>query len=122
MIFAAGIGSRLKPLTNNKPKALVLLGGKSLLQHTIEKLIKASVSEIVINIHHFPYLMRQTIEKLDYPGIKFLISDETTELLDTGGGLLKAANMLTGDTPFIVHNVDVISDIDLRQIDRKSVV
>ena len=116
MIFAAGIGSRLRPLTNHLPKALVLLGGKSLLQHTIEKLIKASVSEIVINIHHFPDIMRQAIEKLDYPEVKFHISDETTELLDTGGGLLKAADLLRGDAPFIAHNVDVISDIDLRQM------
>lgn len=113
MIFAAGLGTRLKPLTDDKPKALVKLAGKTLLQRTIEKLIKTGVTYIVINIHHFPELMRKAIDKLDYPGIEFIISDESTRLYDTGGGLLKAAKHLDGTHPFIVHNVDIVSNINL---------
>jgi N-acetyl-alpha-D-muramate 1-phosphate uridylyltransferase len=116
MIFAAGLGTRLKPLTESRPKALVELEGKTMLERTVEKLIQASVKEIVINIHHFPELMHNAINNFSYPEVNFLISDESTELLDTGGGLLKASRWLNGNEPFIVHNVDVVSDIDLEEM------
>lgn len=116
MIFAAGLGTRLRPLTEHKPKALVSLMGKTLLQHTIEKLIRAGVRKIVINIHHFAPLMVQCISRLQYPQVELLLSNETELLLDTGGGLLKARDMLQDGNPLIVHNVDVISDIDLQQM------
>ena len=116
MIFAAGLGTRLAPLTTDRPKALVKAGGKTMLERTVEKLVKSGISRIIINIHHFPHLMQNAIEALSFKGVEFIISDERHELLDTGGGLLKAAAYLKGDKPFIVHNVDVISDIDLMRM------
>jgi NDP-sugar pyrophosphorylase family protein len=116
MIFAAGLGTRLAPLTDDRPKALVELCGKTMLERTVDKLIRSGIRRIIVNIHHFPQKMRAAIDALDYEGVEFIISDESGELLDTGGGLLKAAEHLKGNRPFIVHNVDVISDIDLRQM------
>ncbi len=116
MIFAAGLGTRLAPLTSNRPKALVEPAGKIMLQRTAEKLIKSGIRRIIVNIHHFPEKMRAAIDALHYDGVEFIISDESEELLDTGGGLLKAAEHLKGEKPFIVHNVDVISDIDLQEM------
>ena len=116
MIFAAGLGTRLAPLTTDRPKALVKAGGKTMLERTVEKLVKSGISRIIINIHHFPHLMQNAIEALSFKGVEFIISDESEVLLDTGGGLLKAAEHLRGKKPFIVHNVDVISDIDLQQM------
>jgi N-acetyl-alpha-D-muramate 1-phosphate uridylyltransferase len=113
MIFAAGLGTRLHPLTHDRPKGLVELCGKTLLQRTIDKLTGAGVSRIVVNIHHFPGLMREALDTIDNHGAEIMISDESHLLLDTGGGLTKAAPYLEGDNPFIVHNVDVVSDIDL---------
>lgn len=116
MIFAAGLGTRLQPLTDRLPKALVELEGKTLLQRTVDKLLRHGISYIVINIHHFPDLMRKAIEDLDTAGAQVFISDESGLLLDTGGGLLKAADHFRGDEPFLIHNVDVISDINLDQM------
>ena len=116
MIFAAGLGTRLAPLTDDRPKALVELAGNTMLERTVDKLIRSGIRRIILNIHHFPEKMRAAIDALNYEGVEFIISDESGELLDTGGGLLKAADHLKGDQPFIVHNVDVISDIDLRQV------
>jgi len=121
MIFAAGLGTRLQPLTNDRPKALVELCGKTLLQRTIDKLTGAGITYIVINIHHFPELMRREIDRIRNHGAQISISDESGLLLDTGGGLLKAAQQLDGDQPFIVHNVDVVSDIDLAEMYRKHI-
>jgi len=116
MIFAAGLGTRLAPLTSDRPKALVDAAGKTMLQRTAEKLIKSGIRRIIVNIHHFPEKMSAAIDALHYDGVEFIISDESEELLDTGGGLLKAAEHLKGEKPFIVHNVDVISDIDLQKM------
>ena len=116
MIFAAGLGTRLAPLTDNKPKALVELEGKSLLQRCVERLSKAGITRIVINIHHFPELMQQAVDQISITGVELLVSDESNELLDTGGGLLKAAQYLRESGPFLVHNVDVISDINLEDM------
>ena len=111
MIFAAGLGTRLRPLTNDRPKALVEFNGKTLLEHTIEKLRVVGVSEIVVNVHHFADLLIDFLHSKDF-GVKIVISDERDLLLDTGGGLLKASQYLS-DAPFFVHNVDILSDIDL---------
>lgn len=116
MIFAAGLGTRLMPLTTHKPKALVELNGKTLLQRAVDKLTHAGIRFIVINIHHFPDLMKEAINQLQTNGAEIIVSDESDILLDTGGGLTKAAEHLKGDSPFILHNVDVISDINLKEM------
>lgn len=113
MIFAAGKGTRLKPLTDNTPKALVKVNGISMLELIIGKLISIGVDEIIINVH---YLADQIIDFLHSKnnfGIRIEISDESDELLDTGGGLKKASWFFDDPEPFILHNVDIISDIDL---------
>lgn len=114
MILAAGLGTRLKPFTDDKPKALVKIGDKTLLEHTILKLKENGFTEIVVNVHHFAQLVIDFLNSNDF-GVKIHISDESDWLLDTGGGILKASNFLNGDEPFLVHNVDIITDIDLNQ-------
>jgi len=113
MIFAAGIGKRLQPISEHTPKALVRLGEKTMLELVAEKLIRFGVTSIVVNIHHHPQKMREFISGMKYPGVEFVVSDESDLLLDTGGGLLKAKEHLAGSDPFILHNVDVLSDINL---------
>ncbi len=116
MIFAAGIGNRLKPFTDNKPKALVSMHGKPMLQWVIEKLVNAGACRIVINVHHFPAMMESFISELNYPGVVLQISDETQELLDTGGGLKKAVKFLNNQEVTVLHNVDIVSDINLKDL------
>ncbi len=116
MIFAAGLGTRLQPFTTNKPKALVEVNGKPMLLHVAEKLMTAGVKHIIVNVHHHAAQLRNFIETRHFPGARFQVSDETDELLDTGGGLKKAASMLDGDRPFLVYNVDVLCDIDLKAL------
>jgi NDP-sugar pyrophosphorylase family protein len=116
MIFAAGLGTRLKPLTNQLPKALVQVGGKALLQHAIDKLVNAGFDEIVINVHHFSDMIREFLKKNMNFGIRIHISDESDALLDTGGGLMKAAEWLKGDEPFLVYNVDILCNLDLKML------
>jgi N-acetyl-alpha-D-muramate 1-phosphate uridylyltransferase len=113
MILAAGLGTRMKPYTDDKPKALVQIGEHTLLEHTIFKLAESGFDEIVVNVHHFSHMIIDFLNSHDF-GVKIHISDESERLLDTGGGILKAANFLDGDAPFLVHNVDIITDIDLR--------
>jgi NDP-sugar pyrophosphorylase family protein len=113
MIFAAGLGTRLYPFTANGPKALVEVGGKSLLQRAIEKVSAAGYTELVINIHHFGEQIIDFLKANHNFGISISISDERDQLLDTGGGILKASQWLKGNEPFLVYNVDVLSDIDL---------
>lgn len=112
MVFAAGLGTRLKDETSLKPKALVEVGGKPLLFHAIEKLKNAGITEIVINVHHFAGQVIQYVNSTDF-GIKIHISDERDLLLDTGGGLKNAACFLTGNEPVLIYNVDILSNIDL---------
>ena len=114
MIFAAGLGTRLKAETSNKPKALVEVGGKTLLQRVIEKLKEGGIDEMVVNIHHFPEMMTEWINSHEF-GIPIHISDESGGLLDTGGGLKKAASFFTGNNPVLVHNVDILSNIDMKR-------
>lgn len=116
MIFAAGLGTRLKPLTDTMPKALVPVAGKPLLQHTIEKLTAAGFDEIIINIHHFADQIINFIETNRSFGIRIAFSDERAQLLDTGGGIKKAAWFFDDDRPFLVHNVDILSTVDLREV------
>ncbi len=115
MIFAAGLGTRLRPLTNDKPKALVEVCGKTLLQHSIEMLIKNGVTHVVVNVHHFADMMKKYISNLKYD-IDIQISDETDLLLDTGGGLKKAIGMFSGKEPIMITNVDILTNIDMQKM------
>lgn len=116
MIFAAGIGSRLRPITDSIPKALVPVGGVPMLQRTLLRLKEAGFDDVTINIHHFGQQIIDFLQQHDFFGMDIHISDERDELLDTGGGILKARPFLEGNAPFLVHNVDILSDIDLGQV------
>ena len=122
MIFAAGLGTRLKPLTDNMPKALVPLAGKTLLQWQIERLKAAGITDIVVNVHHFPDMIINYLRENDNFGCNIAVSDEREMLLETGGGLRKAQSLLSGvgscgadneDEPILVCNVDILSNIDI---------
>jgi MurNAc alpha-1-phosphate uridylyltransferase len=113
MIFAAGLGTRLQPLTDSKPKALIEIGGITLLEITIQKLIKFGYNDIIINIHHHATKIIRFLEEKQCFGARINISDESDQLLDTGGGLKKAAHFLESYSPVILHNVDILSDVNL---------
>jgi NDP-sugar pyrophosphorylase family protein len=115
MILAAGLGRRLKPLTDSTPKSLVPLAGKPLLFYIIEKLIAAGINQIIINVHHFAETIIKYVEQNKKFGIEIVFSHEET-LLDTGGGLKKASWFFDDGQSFILHNVDVLSGIDLSQM------
>lgn len=116
LVFAAGLGTRLRPLTNDRPKAMVEVHGKPLLAHVIEKLRKAGYTEVVINVHHFGEQIIDYIQSHPVDGMKFIISDERTQLLDTGGGIRQAGNLFTQDgKPFLIHNVDIFSNLDVKE-------
>ncbi len=117
MVFAAGLGTRLRPLTNDRPKALVEIGGSTLLEITLRRLRSFGVTDAIVNVHHFADMVTDYLRSRDF-GIRIEISREDV-LLDTGGGLKKAAWFFLDDgseEPFIVHNVDVLSAIDLRSM------
>lgn len=116
MIFAAGTGSRLKPLTDTKPKALIEVGGKPLLQHVIEKLKASGFTYIVINVHHLADQIIDFLHANGNFGIAIHIADERDYLLDTGGGIKNARHLLEGEEPFLVHNVDILSNVDLKEV------
>lgn len=113
MIFAAGLGTRLQPLTNDRPKALVEYKGKMLLQHVIEKMKEVHVDRLVINVHHYADQVEAFLREHDYFGMDIRISDERACLLDTGGGLLKAKDLFLPGHPVLIHNVDIRSDLSL---------
>ena len=113
MIFAAGLGTRLKPFTDNAPKALAPLAGKTLLYHVITGLRAAGVDEFVVNVHHFPDMIVSYLEN-EFNGLDIKVSDERDRLLETGGGIRRAEALLSGAGPFIVHNVDIVTDLDLK--------
>ena len=115
MIFAAGLGTRLLNETSDKPKALVEVSGKTLLQYTIEKLKNEGITEIVVNVHHFSEKIKTFLKENNF-GVQIYVSDESEKLLDTGGGLKKAAAFFTGNEPIIIHNVDIINNISLRKL------
>jgi len=116
MIFAAGLGTRLRPFTDSKPKALFPIHGKTLLELAIQKLKKYGFDEIVINVHHFPDMLRDFLKAKKNFGCNIFISSEDEELLNTGGGLKKAAQFLTGSQPFLVLNVDILTDLNLKHL------
>lgn len=113
MVFAAGLGTRLRPLTNDKPKALVEVAGKPMLRRVMENLVGYGFDDIVINVHHFGEQIIDYVKANNNFGVTVHISDERGELLDTGGGILKAREWLDGDEPFMVHNADILTDLDL---------
>ena len=115
LIFAAGLGTRLKPLTDNKPKALVEVYGEPLLAHVLRKLARSGYTEVVINVHHFGEQIIDYIGQHPIEGMDIRISDERTALLDTGGGIRQAGELFTQDgKPFLIHNVDIFSNLDLK--------
>ncbi len=116
MIFAAGLGTRLKPLTDSIPKALVPIAGKPLLEHVILKLKTAGFDEIIVNVHHFPDQIIDFLKANNNFGIRIEVSDEREQLLDTGGGIRKAKHFFDDGQPFLVHNVDILSDVDLQEL------
>ena len=119
MIFAAGLGTRLRPLTDTMPKALVPVCGKPLLAHVIEKLAASGYDDIVVNVHHFSGQIKDYLATHDF-GVKVSISDETSLLLETGGAIAHARPLLEASSqPFLVHNVDIISDLDLEWFRRE---
>ena len=121
MILAAGLGTRLRPLTNDRPKALVEINGRTLLEITVARLAAFGVTEIIINVHHFADMVVAYLKSKNNFGLRVEVSREDDLLLDTGGGLRKAAWFFLDDAtrpspcdePFLLHNVDVISNIDL---------
>jgi NDP-sugar pyrophosphorylase family protein len=124
MILAAGLGTRLRPLTDHRPKALVEINGRTLLEFTLSRLRKFGVSEVIINTHHFADMIQEYLQANDNFGLRIEVSREDI-LLDTGGGLKKAAHFFVGSSagdssrseePFIVHNVDVLSTVDLQRM------
>ncbi len=115
MILAAGYGTRLKPLTDNKPKALIEVQGAPLLEHAINYLKKFNFTDIVVNVHHFADQIIDFLKKKENFGINIQISDEREQLLDTGGGLKKAKQFFNNE-PFLVYNVDILSNINLHDL------
>ncbi len=116
MIFAAGRGTRLKPLTDTRPKALVEVGGVTLLELTLRRLAAAGITEAIVNLHHHGEQIPAFVERHGRFGLRRIEYSPEPELLDTGGGLKEAAWFFDDGQPFLVHNVDVLSDIDLRAL------
>lgn len=116
MILAAGLGTRLKPLTDNLPKALVSINNQTLLELLIKKLAASGFDKIIINVHHFADQITDYLSANKNFNVNLIISDEMQELLDTGGGLKKASWFFNDGKPFLVYNVDVISNIDLNKL------
>jgi NDP-sugar pyrophosphorylase family protein len=117
MVLAAGLGTRLRPLTNSRPKALVEVGGRSLLEITLSRLKSFDVRDVIVNVHHFPDMIVEYLKANENFGMHIEISREEV-LLDTGGGVKKAGWFFqnNSDKPFILHNVDVITNIDLHRM------
>lgn len=115
LIFAAGIGSRLRPFTDMHPKALVEVGGKPMLHHVINRMIEAGITDIVVNVHHFPEQIRDFLSTHQFDA-NIYISDESDMLLDTGGGILKALPLFDGDDIVLAHNADILSDINFKSL------
>ena len=116
MIFAAGLGTRLKPLTDTMPKALVRVGGQPLIWHVIMKLKAAGYERIVVNVHHFAQQIIDYLQANDNFGLDIRISDETSGLLETGGGIKKALPLFDSSEPILIHNVDILSNLDFNSL------
>lgn len=120
MIFAAGLGTRLKPLTDTMPKALVSVGGEPLIKRVLLRLADAGVGRVVVNVHHFASQIIQYLNENSF-GLDIAISDETSALLDTGGGIKHAAKLFDAENPVLIHNVDILSNVDLRKFYNQAV-
>lgn len=118
MVFAAGLGTRLKPLTDTMPKALVKVGGQPLLDLIVRQLQKAGYDRFVVNVHHFAQQIIDHVAAQDYAPLVH-ISDETAQLLETGGGLKKAAPLFRDDEPILIHNVDILDNVDYQWFSRQ---
>ncbi len=115
MIFAAGLGTRLKPLTDHTPKALIPVDRQPLLYHVIEKLKRVGVERIVVNVHHFADQIKDYLSNHSF-GVEMLISDESEHLLNTGGGVKHARTLFESDSPVLIHNVDILSNAELEPL------
>lgn len=113
MIFAAGLGTRLRPLTDSIPKALIEVGGVPMLERVALRLVEAGATRLIINAHHHAEKVKRFVAERDGFGVETFISDESDLLLDTGGGLLHAAPLFRRDAPFLLHNGDILTDFDL---------
>ena len=116
MIFAAGLGTRLKPLTDTMPKALVRVGGQPLLWHVLQKLKLSGYERIVVNVHHFANQIVDYLKANDNFGLDIRISDESNGLLETGGGIKRALPLFSPGEPILIHNVDILSNLDLNSL------
>ncbi|MDB5198943.1 MAG: nucleotidyltransferase family protein [Chitinophagaceae bacterium] len=116
MILAAGLGTRLKPFTNEHPKALAIINGKSLLQRNIEYLAAFGVTDIIVNVHHFPDQITDLIKSNKGFGSNITISDEHDQVLETGGGLMKARAFFENGEPFVLMNVDILTDMNISKM------
>ena len=116
IIFSAGLGTRFKSWTDKHPKALALVNGKSLLQRNIEYLQQYGIKDVIVNVHHFAEQVEDAIVENDGWGSNILVSDERDELLDTGGGLLKAKDLFSPGERFITCNVDILTDLDISKL------
>jgi NDP-sugar pyrophosphorylase family protein len=116
MIFSAGLGTRFKPWTDKHPKALAPVNGKPLLQRNVEYLQQYGIKNIIVNVHHFADQLIETIKAYNCWGSRILISDESDELLDTGGGLLKAQSLFDENERFITLNADILTDLDINKL------
>jgi len=116
MIFAAGLGTRYKPWTDKHPKALASVNGKSLLQRNIEWLQQYGITEVIVNVHHFPEQVIEAIHANKGWGSKVTISDERGQLLETGGGLKKARPFFETNQPFLTINVDILTNLNLNKL------
>lgn len=116
MIFAAGLGTRLKPLTDRMPKAMVCVGGRPLLEHVLMRLKAAGFTRVVVNVHHFSEQIIDYLSCHDGFGMDIRVSDERSGLLDTGGGIKKASSLFDADSPILIHNVDILSNVDLSKL------
>lgn len=119
MILAAGMGTRLKPITDHTPKALVSVGGKPLLDRLILRLREQGYQRFVVNVHHLADQIEQHVKDEDSYGVRVLISDERQELLETGGALKKAAPLFDDDEPILIHNVDILDNVDYNWLRRQ---
>jgi len=116
MILAAGMGTRLMPLTARIPKALVSIDGLALLEISIRKVAREGFTDIIVNVHHYAEQVKYFLETHHFQNVSIAVSDESDQLLDTGGAILKASWFLDGKEPFLVHNVDVVSTISLKYL------
>lgn len=116
MVFAAGLGTRLLPLTATRPKALVELGGVAMLERVLGRMKAAGVEEVVVNVHHFSGMVTAFLRAHGDFGMRVHVSDESARLLDTGGGLVAARRWLGGDEPVVLHNADIYTDMGLGEM------